>query len=445
MTRSRPILSVVLALGLASTLAVPAAANSYSYKDKRDVSTGSALDFVSVRTGHKGGKLLHAATLERKITPRGLQETASFIDFLVSTNGSKIDRRIYILGGSRFHVYVTDGSAETLLGRGKAYRPNAKTVGAIVSPGLLGDPDGYYWFAVAVSNSGGQVDYAPNDPTKRTLIHDLTAPIVDSVTLGDGASTAVPGSTLPIVWHGTDTGFGGFRAWTVRQRIDGDTAWSDVDGDTFGIKPRIIDTTKTAIFSGTEGTTYEACVSVSDWANNRSASAPFPVSIPYDDANGSVFSYSVAPDQTLGDANDFEGTASGVTSDGDQITITVPFGLQHYLVLPSGFDGTADITVNGQPASSIDESAITQDRHLVEITSADWASSGTDTIVLTKTGGTVLAVDGYLGAPAYDGSVAFGGCGGAPTAARAGSALGSAAATRPIATEVTSVTAFGDV
>jgi hypothetical protein len=74
------------------------------------------------------------------------------------------------------------------------------------------------------------------------------------------------------------------------------------------------------------------------------------------------------------------------------------------------------VTVNGQPADPITLNTTT-DRSLVEITGGTWsADTSPDEIVLTRTGGGELRIDGYLGAPTYVGGTPYGNCGGRPSA-----------------------------
>jgi hypothetical protein len=166
----------------------------------------------------------------------------------------------------------------------------------------------------------------------------------------------------------------------------------------------------------------EVCLSLDDWGENRTTSWLHHFSVPYDDANtaapNGVFEYS-GPDWTHvseGHPDDFLGTRSSTTADGASVTIRVPAGLQHYLVAPAGATATVDVTVNDQPADPITLNTTT-DRSLVEITGGTWsADTSPDEIVLTRTGGGELRIDGYLGAPTYVGGTPYGNCGGRPSA-----------------------------
>lgn len=413
------LLTCALVLGVLSGIASPAAANSYSVKDRRDVAKAWALDIVSARVGHKGGGLLHAVTLESVITPLLLRDLG-FIDVVVDTDGDfRPERRIYLLGGSRFRAFVTNGSGRELLGRGKVYHPNARTLGAVVSTNVLDQPDGYEWIAAAVTNGSGNccLDIAPEN----WYIHDLTAPIADSVSFGDDATTAIEGPTVPVTWHATDTGFAGIAYWTVRHRPEGVEAWTDGEAGRFGFRHRRFDVTRTAHTLPLEqGLNVEVCVALNDWAGNPGWSGLYHVSVPFDDV-APVFSYS--PDWDVGadvDLADFSGTRSVTYVDGAVATITVPAGRQRSLVLPGGLDGVATIEVNGVSAGSVDEAAISSDRYrtLLPIVGGAFNPAGgaDDVIVVTvvDAGTYGFAIDGYLGAPEYAGGTAFGRCGGRP-------------------------------
>jgi hypothetical protein len=193
----------------------------------------------------------------------------------------------------------------------------------VISPNALVTRTGD-WFAVAVTDCC--VDVAP----KYWYIHDLTSPVVGDITFGDGAATAIPGQDVPIRWTSSDTGFGGLSHWTVRQRVDGATPWSDVGSGTYGLDPRVFDTTETTDFpTAAEGTTYEACVSLLDWAGNSATSGAYDVSVPYDDGNA-VFQYSATDWSEAGTAADFNRTLKATSTDGASVTITAPAGLQRY-------------------------------------------------------------------------------------------------------------------
>ena len=439
---ARIALSIVLVGGSLGTLAASAAANTYSVKDPRDIRNSGALDITSTKVGHKGDRLLHAATLERAITPRGLEQMGGFIDFLVSTDGDldTFERRIYVLGGSRFRVFVTNGTGRKLIGRGDAYHPSARTLGAVVSPNALGRPlEGYYWFAVAVTDGPGD-GYVDVAPEKYWYIHDLTPPVVGDLTFGVAPAMTVPSVNVPISWSASDTGYGGLSSWTVRQRLDGSSAWTDVESGTFGLNPRVFDVAETTEFpSATQGATYEACVSMSDWAGQVVMNGPFPFSVPYDDANGTVFQYSGSGWTEQGAPTDFNGTLHATSVDGDSVTITVPAGLQQLLVVRGGFTGTAIQEVNGVAGGVIDLQVRQSGeyRGLYPLWAHDFHAPGgaDDVIVLTKTGGDVLAIDGYFGVPAYVGGEPYSSCGGFPTL-QAVASRARAAAIAPLSVEV---------
>jgi hypothetical protein len=212
-----------------------------------------------------------------------------------------------------------------------------------------------------------------------------------------------------------------------------------VGSGTYGLDPRVFDTTETTDFpTAAEGTTYEACVSLLDWAGNAATSGAYDVSVPYDDGNA-VFQYSATDWCEAGTAADFNGTLKATSTDGASVTITVPAGLQRYLVVRGGFTGTVGVQMNGVASTSIDLSSIPagQSRVLIQLYgNFHAAGGGDDVIVLTKTGGDTLVVDGYLGAPAYSGGAAYGGCGGDPTVPSTIGSIARSAAVAPLSSAI---------
>jgi hypothetical protein len=444
--QARLVLSFALVAGVLAGAAPLASANSYSVRDGRDISNADALDIVSAKVGHKRDKLRHAVTLERRVNPRTLQRIGGFISFILDTDGDLGDaeRRIYVLGGSHFRVYVTNGSGRTLLGRGRSYHPNARTLGAVVTRAVLGAPDGYHWFAVAVTDGPGDccVDLAPEN----WYIHDLTAPEIDPVSFGDGALTAVAGKlpavTVPATWHATDSGFGGIADWTVRARLEGVEQWSDVASGRYGYRNRRFDVTRTTDTGAwAQGVNVEVCVSVSDWAGNRATSGTHHFSVPYDDSH--IGPTGVFRDRTSGvvvatevSADDYLGTRT-IIPPGDSLTIEVQAGLQHALVVPPGYDGVVRVTVNGEDNGDVTSLTSGSPRAIKTLGATGWNADGTDTIVLENISGSDFAIDGYLGAPVYVGGTPDDDCGGGPTVTRVRTATGMTAAPPPLRASLT--------
>lgn len=415
MSRSaRPACLVALTVVLVAAAAVPAAANTYSVRDGHDISNSSALDILSAKVGHKDGKLLHAVVLERSVAPSSLARIGGFVVFMLDTDGDKdIERRVYVIGGSKFRAFVTNGSGRDIISRASVYHPNARTLGATFNDGLL-HADGYQWFSAAVTDGPGDccIDFAHD---KYFFIHDFTPPQITSFGAGIGDFTAVPDTTVPITWNATDTGLAGLGPWAVREREDGSTIWQDLATGRFPIRDRVTDGTKTTNFIGEEGRTYEVCLSLLDWMGNRATSGRYAFSIPYDD-DTEIFDYSQATTAQQPAADAFGGSVT-VVSEGT-VTINVPGGggldLYRGLVLPGGFDGRATISVNSMGSWTLDESFSYIDGPRSIIFLDGPIITETITIEIITGGSYGFAIDGYLGGPVYVGETPYDNCGGPP-------------------------------
>ncbi len=193
------------------------------------------LDISSVEQGHSGRNVTHTITTFDN-WPGSLlgRRTPNFLFIEISVDADRTTERSVLIVSSRGHLVgvVLDQQAE-FLGRADVSRPNRHAVEVSIRRGLLGDPAGYRWQALAFFEgestcAGGCLDRAPNGSR---AVHDLRAPFISFPQPDPPADV-----TYDVEFTVRDAGGSGLAFWRLEQRIeDSGAAWETVaEGSTTG-------------------------------------------------------------------------------------------------------------------------------------------------------------------------------------------------------------------
>ncbi len=331
---------------LAGVLVVPAGAaqaDAVRVADTEDVISAAypnALDIHYATMAHVGNKLTHTITLFRKLNPAYGLTAGYYIGVAFDTDGDYSDpeRLLYIFsldGGLRGRMVTGAGKKVGAIFAVK--HPSPRTASATFPARLLGSPSSYGWFAFARSATGSKccLDTAPN---RNWVVHDIGAPVVTEPSLAPPAGSTWASTTVPVDFSVADVGGSGLDGWTLRQRVRGASSWTTVASGTS-------EGAQSATFTGADGQSYDACVQAVDRDGNVANGQFHLVSFPLDDA-GSAFTYSGSW-STGGSSADYQSTLHTTSSVGDKATIIVNTPGNPYLVVPGGYDGVADVTLNG--------------------------------------------------------------------------------------------------
>ncbi len=198
-----------------------AAAGTNTVSDPND--RPGRLDIRSASQGHAGDKVKHViTTFGRWPTALLGPRTPNF--FLLEISTDQASERIVVIFSSphriRALVFHSNGN---LLGRADASRPNRRSVQVKIRRGLLGNPAGYFWRAVAFFRGpgcgGGCTDRAGR------VLHDIRAPAVSF------PQPTSPATTNPYNLDFTvgDSGESGLASWRLEHRLMGTTTWTLVN------------------------------------------------------------------------------------------------------------------------------------------------------------------------------------------------------------------------
>jgi hypothetical protein len=383
-----------LALLVIGTMPIDAAAHDATLSDPKDTLSDRypyALDIRSASISHEGDRIAHAVTLYRGY--RSL--TGNFflgVAFDTDGNTRDLERALYIFSHEDRIVgqmVKADGRrAGSLM---DVDSPTSRKVIATFSARLLGRPDHYSWFAFANSPFDDRCcfDTAPN---RRWKAHDIGAPVITEPNLSVPSDTTWESTTVPVEFGVGDVGGSGVESWSLNARVVRTTEWVTLDAGT-GEGPQV------ATLTGTDGASYDVCIRAVDRSGNVADGDYHLVSFPFDDA-GTAFSYTGAW-TTSSVPGDYQFTRHVSSEPGASASVTFSTLGYPYLVMPSGFDGSARVTLNGVDQGSFTASVITTTRQVRQF-GVDFVDIGNATppytITFTVESGT-FPLDGLLVVP----------------------------------------------